>query len=574
MPSYMKRFITKLHISESARSWLKRLEVPQSSSKVLSRWINNDIRPIEAKRRTWVFSTFSNSWLLTNINISTYLTGSALIPLGLTWWRAIISIVIGNLLSAFFCVLNSLPGAYYNLGFPVVSRMVWGMWGSQFAIWNRIFLSLVWYGFTAWIGGECVYVILQSWDPDLDQHIPNTLAEITGTTSAYFVGYVVFMLISAPFAWIRPHKLAPFFYFASTVTIVCFLALLIWALATMGPEGFGDTISDSAPPPAGTTSVGWLMVYGIVTTTIGAISAGILNQNDYARFAARPRHAILSQAINFPIFSIVSSVIGILVTAATQNRFGGEAVWNPPALLSRLIAASPNSSGTRAACCFAAMGLVVSQIGINVPGNALSGGFDLAATFPRYINIRRGAYITMVLSVVVNPWQLANTSTIFLTVLSSYSVFLGPMVGMMVSSYLSVNKRKINVDDLYIGGSKGIYWYTAGINWRSIVAFFVGCAPLLPGFISAVNLDITVPVGTTHLYDLSFIYGFVASGLVYFLLHFIFPARALEAFVKNDMTARQTMSHYRAKWDAVGGFGVDEGVAVQAVDGSMTPPKS
>lgn len=67
-----------------------------------------------------MFSTFSNSWLLTNINISTYLTGSALIPLGLTWWQAIICIVIGNLLSAFFCVLNSLPGAYYNCQSSVV----------------------------------------------------------------------------------------------------------------------------------------------------------------------------------------------------------------------------------------------------------------------------------------------------------------------------------------------------------------------------------------------------------------------------------------------------------------------
>ncbi|KAK8111707.1 uncharacterized protein PG998_008164 [Apiospora kogelbergensis] len=555
---------------KKVESWAKCLEVRQSSSPALTRWINNDIRPIEAKRRTWVFSTFSNSWLLTNCNISTYLTGSALIPLGLTWWQAIIAIVVGSLLSAFFCVLNSLPGAYYNLGFPVVSRMVWGMWGSQFAIWNRIFLSLVWYGFTAWIGGECVYVILQSWDPKLDQHIPNIVAESTGTTSAYFVGYVIFMVISAPFAWIRPHKLANFFYFASTVTIIFFLAFLIWALATMGPEGFGDTISSA--PPATATSVGWLMVYGIVTTTIGALSAGILNQNDYARFAARPRHAILSQAVTLPLSGILSSVIGILVTAATQSRFGGEAVWNPPSLLSRLIAESPESSGTRAACCFAAMGLVVSQIGINVPGNALSGGFDLAATFPRFIDIRRGAYITMLLSVVVNPWQLANTSTTFLTVLSSYSVFLAPMVGMMVFSYLVVNKRKIKVDDLYTDGSGGIYWYTAGINWRSIVAFFAGCAPLLPGFIAAVNPAIGVPAGATNLYNLSFIYGFVASGVLYSLLHVAFPARALDAFIVNSMTAGQARRHYREKWDAVRGFEEEE-VAVQIINNPAGPPK-
>lgn len=28
------------------------------------------------------------------------------------------------------------------VGFPVVNRYVWGMYGSQFVIWNRIFLSI------------------------------------------------------------------------------------------------------------------------------------------------------------------------------------------------------------------------------------------------------------------------------------------------------------------------------------------------------------------------------------------------------------------------------------------------
>lgn len=29
-----------------------------------------------------------------------------------------------------------------SVGFPVVNRYVWGMYGSQFIIWNRILLSL------------------------------------------------------------------------------------------------------------------------------------------------------------------------------------------------------------------------------------------------------------------------------------------------------------------------------------------------------------------------------------------------------------------------------------------------
>jgi NCS1 family nucleobase:cation symporter-1 len=76
----------------------------------------------------------------------------------------------------------------------------------------------------------------------------------------------------------------------------------------------------------------------------------------------------------------------------------------------------------------------------------------------------------MLVSPVVNPWRLVNTATTFLTVLSSYSVFLGPMTGMMVASYLVVNRQKINVDDLFHGGSSSIYWYTAGVNWRAPIA--------------------------------------------------------------------------------------------------------
>ncbi|KAF2194343.1 NCS1 nucleoside transporter family protein [Zopfia rhizophila CBS 207.26] len=543
-------------------SWAKKLEVPHTAQ--VSRWINYDIRPIEPARRTWGFLTFHNYWLLINTNISTYLTGSALIPLGLTWWQAFICIAIGNLLATLFVVLNSLPGAYYHgspsrntfqqsslkmgvVGFPVVNRMVWGMWGSQFAIWNRIFLSLVWYGFTAWVGGECIYIILLSWDPSLEDHIPNHMPADTGMTTAQFVSYFIFNVISLPIIWIKPYKLQKFFYFASSITIVFFFVILIWALATMGPEGFGNTLASSTTlsNTGGPQSVAWLMVYGIVST-IGSISAGILNQNDYARFAIAPKHAIMGQVVPFPFYSILCSMTGILVTAATQNRFSGEAIWNLPSMFARL--AEDGGPSARAGAFFAGVCLVISQIGTNVPGNALSGGFDLAATFPRFINIRRGAYITALLSVVVNPWRLVNSATTFLTVLSSYSVFLGPMTGLMVSSYLFVNKRKINVDDLYRGDKSSIYWFTAGVNWRAILAWLCGALPCLPGFIAGVNTSVDVPSGAIELYYLSYMYGFLSSGAVFVAMHRLFPAATMESFVKGSPLVDVVRRTYQ-KWD-------------------------
>lgn len=292
-------------------------------------------------------------------------------------------------------------------------------------------------------------------------------------TSAQFLAYFLFCILSLPFIWIPPHRLEKLFIGACAVTMTFFVVLLIWALATMGPDGFGSTIdtSTTASPSTGDgpSSVAWLMIYGIMST-IGSIAAGILNQNDYSRLARRPRDAIIGQAFAFPIYSIFTSILGILVTAATQQRLGGTPIWNPPTLFVQLLANDPTSAGTRAAVFFAGLALTISQLGANVPGNAMAGGIDLAAVFPRYITLRRGAYITAILSPVVNPWRLVNTATVFLTVLSGYSVFLAPMTGVMVASYLVVNKQRLKLNDLYHGDATSIYWYTKGVNWRAPVA--------------------------------------------------------------------------------------------------------
>jgi NCS1 family nucleobase:cation symporter-1 len=74
------------------------------------------------------------------------------------------------------------------------------------------------------------------------------------------------------------------------------------------------------------------------------------------------------------------------------------------------------------------------------------------------------------MKIACNPWRLVNTATIFISVFGSYSVFFGPMTGLMISSYFVMNKQKINVDNLFVGNKSITYWYTWGMNWRAVVA--------------------------------------------------------------------------------------------------------
>lgn len=92
---------------------------------------------------------------------------------------------------------------------------------------------------------------------------------------------------------------------------------------------------------------------------------------------------------------------------------------------------------------------------------------------------------------------------------------MGPLAGVMVCHYYIIVKRKLNLHEMYNGS--GIYYYQHGFNWRAWAAFIIGFAPLMPGF--AKSIDNTLNVGGAwKLYTFAWIYGFVTSVLVYYII--------------------------------------------------------
>ncbi|QRD88811.1 permease for cytosine/purines, uracil, thiamine, allantoin-domain-containing protein [Aspergillus flavus] len=207
-------------------------------------------------------------------------------------------------------------------------------------------------------------------------------------------------------------------------------------------------------------------------------------------------------------------------------------------------------------------------MGSNVPANALVG----AATFPRYINLRCGAYITVLVSIACNPWKLVNTASTFLAVISSHSIFLGPMVVSMLASYFAGMRRKIKVEDLFPchADGKGIYWYTYGVNWRAPVTVslsqFLGCVLVKLTTVALWNGSFTLWVrglcrsqrGSSRGVDadlrsteyyICFLTGTAISAGMYTALHYIFPTPEVRAFVEKAPSPGILMQEYRLPGD-------------------------
>lgn len=398
-----------------------------------------------------------------------------MLALGLNWWQSFLTMLFGHILAAVLVVAASFPGLYYRLSFPVATRFAWGYFGSVFVVLNRIMLSIVWCGVQSWQGGLMTYVCLRAIWPSIDK-IHNTIPASTGMNLPQFVGFIVYFVIQFPALFLSPKKLRYLVYVGSTAGFLVQFVLVIWACSTMGGAGFGDIIADPTATSNG-SHFAWMCVYS-VTATISSITSGTVSVCDYARFAKSPSSGTWSQLFGF-FPGWLCNVMGTLTIAATQRRYGS-ALWSVASLLMAMQDANPNSK-TRVATFFAGVFFGISQISLNVVGNSFSGGTDMASLVPKYINIRRGQILTVFLGLVINPWYLLSGAVVFISAMSAYTIFLQPFLGILIAHYFVVQKSRLKVSDLYCL-KHGIYWYTAGVNWRAVVA-----VSILPAIISLLS---------------------------------------------------------------------------------------
>ncbi|KAI4957570.1 hypothetical protein J4E86_004708 [Alternaria arbusti] len=394
----------------------------------------------------------------------------------------------------------------------------------------RILLNFIWNAVQCWNGGRLVAVCLTAIWPSYAR-MPNTFSPNFPATTDQFVGFVVFWFISTPFLWLRPEKFKIPFLIVCLWCGIGMLAWMIWAVTTA--KGVGPLWNAGENIPSGSAwGTSWLIMAGI-NQSLGGIAAGITNGSDFSRYSRGRTPYMVGTITSCVITSVIVSLVGLVTTASGQKLYG-EIYWNPPDLLMRMMDNGNGSSKARAGVFFLAAGFAFTAMFENICGNAVSGGIDLAGLFPRYINIRRGAIITFVAAWVVQPWQLINRATTFIAVLSSFSVFLAPIIGIMACDYFLLRKRRIRLSHLYRTENSS-YWFTKGFNWRAIPSWLCGWIPTIGGLIVTVRGDVDPPRALVQLYNMAFFIGFFISAFVFYVLNKIFPVLDMDQIDPIDL---------------------------------------
>ncbi|EJT99989.1 hypothetical protein DACRYDRAFT_90066 [Dacryopinax primogenitus] len=464
---------------EKLSYWAKRLKVPadEDARYKTDIWCNRDLIPIPKERRTWGIWGYCGYWTVSGSCVSAWTIGSTMLSYGLNAQQAMACIAVGGVITGLLAIGCGWMGEVHHIGFTVSSRFSYGMRGA--------------------------YI------PVIIRYLPTSQLAKND-----FIGFIIALILFG-FLMQKPF-IASFTTFVGTM-----FGMLIWAVHANG--GSAGPLFKSA---ATTDNVGWAIMYGI-TAMIGSWGAGCLGQSDWTRYANRRGAPTLSQLIFAPIFITITALIGVVVTSCTVEILGLETIiWNPIDLLPVIQQFYGNSSGARAAVFFASIGLVLSQLAITVVLNSVSCGMDMAGLAPRWLNIRRGGYLMIIVGVLVQPWTLVATAQRFLTVLSGFRVFMAPMTGVMLADYFVVRQRKLKLNDLYRGDSTSIYWYNRGFNWRGFSAFGLGSVFLFPGFIAAGG-GYSIPIAWLRLFNLTFILGTVFSFIAFLIINYFFPPPGL-----------------------------------------------
>ncbi len=479
-----------------------RVELADSAHAAIadSRFYNRDLAPVPISKRTWNTYNYAALWIGMAHCIPTYLLASGFIALGMAWWQAIGLVAIGNLIVLVPMLLNSHAGTRYGIPFPVLARAAYGVRGSNLPAITRALVACGWFGIQSWIGGGAVQLLLTAiWSGW------GKVGMLWGFPATLWISFLIFWGVQMLLILRGMNAIRLFENWAAPIVLVGALVLLAWALHAAGGLGpIMHTPGKSLP----------FAVYAAgVVAMIGYWSTLSLNMPDFTRFSRSQRAQIVGQSTALPITMTVFAGIGVMITSATVVIYGS-AIWNPLALVGRAVA--PAGYATRlVVLVIAALMAVIATISVNVAANTVSPANDFSNALPRYITFRRGAVITGVLGIVLQPWRLLSDPHAYIfTWLGGVSAGLGTIAAVIIADYWIYRRRELRLSDLYSDDPQGAYFYRNGINWAGVNATLIGFVVAFAGFI--LNLGWGINIGVlTQLSNYGFFTGGLTSGILY-----------------------------------------------------------
>ena len=458
---------------------------------------NPDLAPTPLARRTWSTYHIAALWIGMSVVITTYTLASGLMQQGMTWWQAMLVILLGNSIVLLPMILNAHAGTKYGVSFPVLCRAAFGVKGANVPAILRALVACGWFGIQTWIGALALNTLLAAAIPAWG-----------GLGGNIWISFAIFWLVQVAIIIRGLEGIKMLESWSAPLLLGGGVLLLWWAIANGG--GLGRILSESSRLQTTQTPF-WTLFPAALTANVGYWATLSLNIPDFTRYARSQRSQALGQALGLPTTMTAFAFIGVAVTSATIVIFG-EAIWDPVVLIARI--------GSPAIIIFGAFIVLIAQLTTNMAANVVSPANDFSSLAPKRISYVTGGLITAVIGILMMPWRLyADAAAYIFTWLIGYSSLMGAIGGILIADYWVLRRRQLSTVDLF--KLDGEYAYSGGVNPRAMLALVVAILPVPPGFIRAALTrggQVPDPTFLDSLYTYAWFVTFGLSFVLYLLL--------------------------------------------------------
>lgn len=429
---------------------------------------NPDLAPVPEDERTWTTWNIAALWIGMAVCIPTYMLAAGMISVGMSWWQALLTVMLGNAIVLVPMILNGHGGTKYGVPFPVLIRSSFGISGAHIPTLARSLVACGWFGIQSWIGGWAIYTALGALgliDTAADMERKVGFLDISWLQFACFLGFWA-LNVAIALKGIKAIKLLE--SWAAPFLIACGLALLVWAFVKVdSPAQLFNQKSSFE-----TNGEFWRVFFPQLTAMVGFWATLSLNIPDFTRYCKNQRSQVWGQILGLPTTMTLFCFAGIVVTAATVVIFG-QAISDPVVLVGKL--------GSIPVVVLSMFALTIATLSTNIAANVVSPANGFSNIAPNRISFKTGAMITAGIGLVIMPWRLYNDLGNYIFVwLIGYSALLGPIAGIMLCDYFVLRRTRLDRDALY--DPNGPY---KGVNHRAMIALTLAVLPNIPGFLNA-----------------------------------------------------------------------------------------
>src|SRR5688572_13236248 len=206
-----------------------------------------------------------------SVVITIYTLASGLMQQGMTWWQAMLTILLGNTIVLVPMILNAHAGTRYGISFPVLCRASFGVKGANVPAILRALVACGWFGIQTWIGGLALNALVTAAWP------------AWGSVAAGpAVSFAAFWVVQVWIIFNGLEGIKKLEGWSAPLLLAGGALLLGWAIRRGG--GLGHILDESVRLQASQTPF-WQLFPAALTANVGYWATLSLNIPDFTRYA-------------------------------------------------------------------------------------------------------------------------------------------------------------------------------------------------------------------------------------------------------------------------------------------------